>query len=179
MKRRLSMDKVSLMNPTRVALLAFALFAGGCASTTAVLPASTSASQFEGAVYSGETVELDKRTSGAELFRVFQQGAIGFVSVASVRSGVEEIATQHCARRGKVVKPVQETASKPPHILGNFPRVEWLFECTDSPQSAQQLAPSVEGDRLTQLERLKNLLDNGTLTQQEFEAEKARILIRP
>jgi hypothetical protein len=30
-----------------------------------------------------------------------------------------------------------------------------------------------------QLERLKKLLDNGTLTQQEFEAEKARILSRP
>jgi hypothetical protein len=39
--------------------------------------------------------------------------------------------------------------------------------------------PVVEGDKITQLERLKKLLDNGTLTQQEFEAEKARILIRP
>lgn len=167
------------MTRARVALLAAALVAGGCASTTAVLPAATSKSQFEGAAYSGETVELDKRTSGAELFRVFQQGATGFVSVASVRSGVEEIATQHCARRGKVVKPIQETASTPPHILGNFPRVEWLFECTDLPQPAQRQVPAVEGDRLMQLERLKKLLDNGTLTQQEFEAEKARILSRP
>jgi hypothetical protein len=49
--------------------------------------------------------------------------------------------------------------------LRNFPRVEWLFECTDKPRPAQTPAPAVEVDRLMQLERLKTLLDNGTLTQ--------------
>src|SRR3989339_141280 len=103
----------------------------GCAHTTAVLPAEASKSEFQGAAYSGETVQLDKQTPGAEVFRMFQQGATGFVSVAEVRADVEVAATKHCARRGKAVRPIQETASKPPHIFGNFPRVEWLFECVD------------------------------------------------
>lgn len=163
------------------ACIAFAAVAlAGCANTTAVQPASTSRSEFAGAVYSGETVQLDKRTPGAEVFRVFQQGATGFVSIASVRSGVEEIATQHCARRGKVVRPVEETASKPPHILGNYPRVEWLFECADGPTAAAAAGPAKPAtDKLTQLERLKKLLDSGALTQAEYDAEKAKVLAAP
>jgi hypothetical protein len=149
-----------------------------CANTTAVLPAASSKSQFEGAVYAGETVELDKRTPGAEVYRLFQQGATGFVSVASVRGGVEETAAQFCARRGKVARPVEETASKPPHILGNFPRVEWLFECADGPTNSTTApqAPKQAPDKLTQLERLKKLLDSGALTQAEYDAEKAKVL---
>jgi hypothetical protein len=148
-----------------------------CANTTPVLPAASSKSQFDGAAYAGETVELDKRTPGAEVYRVFQQGATGFVSIASVRGGVEEIATQHCARRGKVVRPVEETSSKPPYILGNFPRVEWVFECADGPTSMGSAAPPKQApDKLTQLERLKKLLDSGALTQAEYDAEKAKIL---
>ena len=128
-------------------------------------------------MYSGETVQLEKQTPGAEIFRVFQQGATGFVSVANVREGVEEVATRHCARKGKVVLPIQETTSKPPHILGNFPRVEWLFECIDPPQSAT--APRTAVDKLAQLERLKKLLDSGALTQKEFEKEKTKLLGTP
>jgi hypothetical protein len=55
-------------------------------------------------------------------------------------------------------------------LPGNFPRVEWLFECENAPVKARQ------ADRLDQLEKLKKLLDNGTLKQQEFEVEKAKIL---
>lgn len=146
----------------------------GCANTTAVLPAVASKSEFQGAVYSGETVQLDKKTPGAEVFRMFQQGATGFVSVAEVRADVEVAATKHCARRGKAVRHIQETASKPPHILGNFPRVEWLFECVDAPQPT--MAPRTDSDRFGQIERLKKLLDSGALTQQEFDREKAKVL---
>lgn len=149
----------------------------GCANTTAVLPASASKSEFLGAVYSGETVQLENQTPGAEVFRMFQQGATGFVSVAEVRADVEVAATKHCARKGKTVRPIQETASKPPHILGNFPRVEWLFECVDAPQTT--MAPRIESDKLGQIERMKKLLDSGALTQQEFEREKAKVLASP
>lgn len=141
-----------------------------CGSTVLVQPAADSKSQFEGAVYSGVVTEVAKPKSGAELYRVFQQGATGFVPVSGVRGGVEELANNHCKKRGQVVRLVRETTS-PGHLLpGNFPRVEWLFECEESPMRERQ------ADRLDQLEKLKRLLDNGTLTQQEFEAEKAKIL---
>lgn len=162
---------------TENALLAVACAAllCACAATSAVTPAATSASGFEGAVFSGETVQLDKPTPGAEVYRVFQQGATGFVSVASVREGVEDIATKHCERKGKAVRPIHETASKPPHILGNFPRVEWLFECAD-PLPIRPTQTNGANHKIDQLERLKKLLDSGALTQQEFDREKAKLL---
>jgi len=162
------------MQTDRILCFTFAAVITGCANTTAVLPATSSKSEFATAVYSGETVQLEKPTPGAEVFRVFQQGATGFVSVANVRDGVEDIATKHCVRKGKTVRPIQETTSKPPHVLGNFPRVEWLFECIDLPQPSA--TPRTDGDKLSQLERLKKLLDSGALTQQEFEREKAKVL---
>lgn len=84
------------------------------------------------------------------------------------------MATGQCARKGKMVRPLQERAAIPPYILGNFPRVEWLFECTEMPVSKASGAQAV--DKVGQIERLKKLLDSGALTQQEFESEKAKIL---
>ena len=155
--------------------LILACVLSGCASSTAVEAASTSKSQFDGAVYSGKTVELDKAIPGSEIYRAFQQGATGFVSVGSVRASVEDTASKHCSRKGKVVRPLEETTSTPPHILGNFPRVEWLFQCVDQPQSSGT-APAMGGDKLSQLERLKKLLDSGAISQQEYDNEKAKIL---
>lgn len=145
----------------------------GCSSNPPVQPAASSKSQFDTAVYGGEIAQLEKPTPGAEVYRAFYQGGSGFVSVSSVRETVEEMATKHCARKGQTVRPLQETTSKPPHILGNFPRVEWLFECTAAPSTA---AASPAVDKLGQLERLKKLLDSGGLTLQEYEREKAKVL---
>lgn len=95
--------------------------------------------------------------------------------MASVREGVEDIATKHCERKGKAVRPLQETASRPPHILGNFPRVEWLFECGD-PLPRQPTQANGANNKIDQLERLKKLFDSGALTQQEFDQEKTKLL---
>ena len=146
----------------------------GCATSIPVLPTASSKSQFEGAAYAGVTVEVEKPSLGGELYRVFQQGATGFVPVGAVRGGVEELATTYCTRKGKVVRLVQETTSPALFLPGNFPRVEWIFECAEAPR--RESIPMGEPDRLSQLERLKKLLDSGTLTQTEFEREKARVL---
>jgi hypothetical protein len=165
------------MTPTRLSIFVVALLLFGCAGNPPVQPAATSKSQFDGAVYGGETAELQRPTPGAEVYRAFYQGGSGFVSVSSVREAVEEMATKHCARTGKTARPLQETTSKPPHVLGNFPRVEWLFECATPPATSSS---SFSGaDKLGQIERLKKLLDSGALTQQEFEREKAKILSAP
>jgi len=84
------------------------------------------------------------------------------------------MAMKHCARKGKTARPLQETTSKPPHVLGNFPRVEWIFECVDSVSFNAADSPAV--DKLGQIERFKKLLDGGALTQQEYEREKVKIL---
>jgi hypothetical protein len=159
---------------TQIVLVPIAtlLIVVGCANVPVVLPAASSQSQFEGAVYSGEENELDKPTPGVEQYRLFEQGATGFVSLASVRADVEDIASKYCTRKGKTLHPIKERLSKPPHILGNFPRAEIIFECVDSPPTAER----GNVDRVSRLERLKKLLDDGALTKDEYEMEKARIL---
>lgn len=149
----------------------------GCAGNPPVQLAAGSKSQFDGAVYAGETAELAKPTPNAEVYRAFYQGGSGFVSVNSVREEVEEMADKQCARKGLVPRPIREITSKPPHVLGNFPRVEWLFECV--PSMHKNSAEPMSSDKLEQLERLKRLLDSNALTQEEFASEKAKILGGP
>lgn len=158
----------------RILFAGMALALAGCAVAIPVLPASSSKSQFEGAVYSGIALEVDKPTPGVDLYRVFQQGATGFVPIGAVRGSVEEVANIFCARKGKQVHLVQEITSPTLILPGNFPRVEWLFECLDAPKAVPNT--SSESERIDQLERLRRLLDNGTLTQKEFDTQKARVL---
>jgi hypothetical protein len=161
---------------TRPIAAAIFLALAACANTSAIEPAASSKSHFEGAVYSGKTVTLDKATPGAESWRLYEQGATGFVSLQSVRSEVEERASAQCDRSGKVMHGVTERDATPPYMLGNFPRVELVFECVDKPHTT---APAAETDKYEKLAHLKNLLDNGTLTQQDFDQEKAKVLAEP
>ena len=160
----------------RVLLAVCSFLLASCASTTPIQPSSASKSKFEGAVFAGEAVILDKPTPGGESYRVFQQAATGFVSLQSVRSGVEELATAHCDRKGKAMHGLAETAAKPPYILGNFPRVELVFECLAKLAGP---SPTVATGKYERLATLKKLLDGGALTQQEFEREKAKVLSEP
>ena len=163
----------------RVYFLATALltFVAGCSHTGAIQPASSGKSEFDGAVYSADTVELEKPTPGAEPHRIFHQGASGFVSLASVRGSAEKRAAAFCANLAKAPRYIRETASHPPHILGNFPRIELEFECADRP--TKQNVEASDLDRYVKLERLKKLLDSGALSAQEYATEKARVLGTP
>ena len=152
--------------------LLIALALSGCAGNPPVQLASTSGSIFDGAVYGGDTAEMEKPIPGVETYRASYQGGSGFVSISSVRATVEDMANKHCARHGGATRPIREIASRPPYVLGNFPRVEWLFQCGRAPRDNALNS----NDKLTQIERLKKLLDSGALTQEEFEREKLRIL---
>jgi hypothetical protein len=110
-------------------LIILAVIISGCAKTSTIQPISSSESGFDGAVYSGETAQISKPTPGQEQYRVFHQGATGFISVQTIRESAEKRATEFCAREGRGLKVIQETTSTPPHILGNWPRIELVFEC--------------------------------------------------
>jgi hypothetical protein len=105
----------------------------GCASARSIQPVAASKSQFEDATYAGETVTLDKPTPGEEQYRVFRQGATGHVTLQSVRSGAQDAAEAFCERKGRAAHGLVETAARPPFILGNFARVELIFECVAKP----------------------------------------------
>lgn len=157
-----------------VVTISAALSLGACASSSTIQPASTSKSNFEGAVYKGERKVVAEDTSGAERYRVFEQGATGFVSLQSVRETAEHRANQFCEKQGKWAKTLIEHTSTPPHILGNFPRVELIFVC--AAKTANAGSSTFEDQRYIKLMNLKKLLDSGVITKEEFEREKAKIL---
>jgi hypothetical protein len=105
----------------------------GCATAPPVQPAATSKSQFEDATYAGETLTLDRPTPGEEQYRVFREGATAFVTLQSVRSAAQEVADAYCARKGKAMHGLVETAARPPFVLGNFASIELIFECVVKP----------------------------------------------
>ncbi len=66
-----------------------------------------------------------------------------------------------------------EKTSSPPYILGNFPRIELIFALSDKDQTAE---PKPLSSKYDDLKKLKKLLDDGAITQAEFEAEKRKLL---
>lgn len=143
----------------------------GCAETSPILKTSESKSFFEGAVYSGEKAIIETDTTGAEKYRLFHQAATGFIPLQVVREEVEERANKFCRQQGKGSKLLEETTSPQYVAPGNFPRVELIFACIEIPT-----ASNFEDQTYIMLTNLKKLLDNGTITKDEFEQQKARIL---
>lgn len=148
-----------------------------CGQTSAIQATDKSKSHFADAVFKGETVVLRQPTQGGEQFRLFQQGATGYVSLQSVRDDVDLRAVQFCDRKGQTMNALQETTSTPPYIFGNFPRAELVFECVA--KAAPTGTPQPEDVKFTKLNNLKKLLDSGALTQAEFEQEKKKVLSQP
>jgi hypothetical protein len=117
---------------------------------------------------------------GAEAYRVFIQGATGFVSMSSVRDDAEQRAAAFCRAKGeKRWDAIEETTANPPYILGNFPRIEIVFQCLTPPQKIDSVGVSVPDLKYIKLVDLKRLLDTGVITQAEFDREKAKILAEP
>ena len=153
---------------TAVALSCIAL--AGCSNAGSIQATANSESEFEGAVFDGELTVVNKPTPGVESHRVFHQAATGFVSVQSIRQTAEKRVDDFCTKQNKIVRVLTERTSKPPHILGNFPRIEIVFECTESAY------PSSRSSKYDDLAKLKELLDSGAISAPEYETEKAKIL---
>ena len=147
----------------------------GCSVTSTIQPAASSKSGFEGAVFKGTTATVSTGTPGSEQYRVFQQGATGFVSLQSVRETAEQRAQEFCGRKGRTMESLQETTASPPYILGNFPRIEIVFDCVQGPLASQ----TRDDPKYAKLVNLKKLLDGGVITQAEFDTEKSKILSQP
>ena len=71
--------------------------------------------------------------TGPDTFMVSRQAATGFSGLGSLKADALREAERYCADRKKVMQMVNETESKPPYILGNYPRVEVEFKCVVAP----------------------------------------------
>jgi len=157
-----------------LALLTMVMFLWGCSMQPIVKKVSESKSGFDGAFYQGETEVTSKDSPNSEQYRIFSQAATGYVALNSIKEDAEQRAKNFCSENNKAMKTIKIQTSKPPHLIGNYPRAEITFVCIDKPNIT---APSTFDDVLyTKLNNLKKLLDNGVITKEEFEKEKAKIL---
>ena len=125
--------------------------------------------------------------AGSDTFMIGKKSAqIGFGPPIKTEAAVFAEASDYCVGQGKKVETVDlvvrnTTAGRPGSVNLKF-RCVYLGE----PQGNADVSRSIDGidqtkeapgrDKYAELERLRMLLDDGTLTQQEFEKEKAKIL---
>jgi hypothetical protein len=154
-----------------------------CAKTSGVVDASTSHSHFKGATYEGEFLFVNSDSfPNQKKHRIFEQGATGSVSLNSLKSKAYYSARFFCSNKkgNPRVVAISEMTSTPPHLLGNFPRYELVFICyqqVDEPFHIKNSEGEInQYNKYEQLKLLKELLDSGTLTKEEFEKEKNKIL---
>ena len=115
-----------------VALIIAVIHFAGCAVSSTIERAETSQSAFDGAVYSGQRGVINPEIPGIAKHRVFHQGSTGFTSVESVRQSALQRATSFCSKNERKTYFIEETTSTPPHILGNWPRIELVFSCIEN-----------------------------------------------
>jgi hypothetical protein len=130
---------------------------------------------------------------GKDTFMVSRQAASGFSGSSTLKAEAFQEANSYCAKLGKSVQVVNSTEAQPPFLFGNFPKAEIQFMCLDNndaelvrpklqktPDTVIEIKPSsgaAKVDTYTELKKLKELLDSGVITQDEFNAQKKKILI--
>ena len=103
-----------------------------CSIASTIKKASESKSAFDDAVYEGEETIVNNDISDEDAYRIFHQASTGYVSIQSIRVSAEKRANDFCKKQAKVMRAVRERTSSPPHILGNFPRIEMVFVCVET-----------------------------------------------
>ena len=83
----------------------FAVVASGCASNSGVVQ------------------------MGSDTYFISKQAATGFTGLGSLRGDAMREAYAQCSKSGKSVQVTDTQDSKPPYLLGNFPRVDITFRC--------------------------------------------------
>jgi hypothetical protein len=149
-------------------LAGIALFVCGCATSSPIQEYGDSQSSFKNPP---ELISHDYPESS--IYRIYHRAATGFVSIQSIRQAAELRASSFASQQGMDFVVLGERISEPPYIMGNFPRIEVVFALIDKKAAAP---PSNERDKYSDLTRLKQLLDDGALTQDEYDREKAVIL---
>lgn len=152
---------------TNIYLPLVALLLAGCATSSQIRRADESKTAFS---VSPELIQ--NSYAPKDIYRIYHRAATGFVSIQSIRRAAEQRADEFSKRQGKSFVVLGERISQPPYILGNFPRIEIVFALIDKETSKEDRGD----DKYAELERLKKLLDSGALNQEEFQAEKAKIL---
>ena len=66
---------------------------------------------------------------GRDTYMISKQAATGFSGLGNLKAEALGEANGKCSSMGKSMELIGATESKPPYILGNYPRVEIQFSC--------------------------------------------------
>jgi hypothetical protein len=133
---------------------------------------------------------------GADTYMVSRQAASGFTGMGTLKAEAMREAYATCQQTGKAVQVVETIDAKPPYIFGNFPKTEIRFRCVSetggsvggstsitvptAASDAQMTSPTEQAtqssDLYDQLLKLDDLRKRGLLTDEEFNAEKQKLL---
>ncbi len=171
------MKKFSLLIPVIILL-------SGCSSISPIEKESESESHFKDTLFAASEFYISDDVIPGERYRIFNKG---LTVTDELRKTAIKKANDFCREKDSNQKMVtiSEYGATPPYIWGNIPRIEIIFVCQDkvktnsSPITVDKTEPKEElvvVDKYDRLGKIKNLLDNGVLTQDEFEAEKKKIL---
>ena len=155
----------------------------GCAKTSGIVDATKYKSYFEGTKHSGQFlfVNSDKFLEQKK-FRIFEQGATGSISLSSLKAKAFYSASFFCSNKkgNPRVVVITEMTSEPPHILGNFPRYELVFTCLQQEDEPFHIKnkneQTTQNSKYDQIKLVKELLDSGAITKEEYAKEKAKLL---
>ena len=154
---------VKFLSLTTTALLLF-----GCATSSPIQRYSESESNFKNPP---ELISHDY--SMKDVYRIYHRAATGFVSIQSIRQSAEQRAESFARRQTKAIVILGEKISRPPYILGNFPRIEIVFALVGREEKNDGKEYQ---NKYQDLEKLKEILDKGIINQDDFEKEKEKIL---
>lgn len=148
----------------------------GCSSMSPIEKESESKSHFEDAVFKGRDFYISPAEIEGERYRVYHRASTGFSGTSGIRRTATQRAIRFCKDLGnKRMIAVSEHTASPPYILGNFPRIEIIFVCSNEASTSE---PTVKAaaDKYDRIVKIKELFDSGALTQEEFDSEKKKIL---
>lgn len=188
------------MNIVQKILIPSVLILSGCSAIPSAEDANREESGFKDNKYEQTDFFSDADKIEGERHKVVKQALTGFGDLSELRLYATRKAEDTCYKVGRYKRmlAVSERTSVPPYIWENFPRIELTFVCVDDDRAQPkatpvtvQKAPSGTGQNITpvtdkntppfidkydRLLKIKTLLDNGVLTQAEFESEKKKIL---
>lgn len=188
------------MNKFQKLIIPSILILSGCSVTPSTGKESSEDSGFKDNKFQQKDFfGVDEKIEG-ERHKVVKQALTGYGDVSELRQYATKKAELICYKSGrdKRMLAISERTSVPPYIWDNFPRIELTFVCIDddrferstSPISVQSpafvtdqnISPSTDektpvvADKYDRLFKIKELLDSGVLTREEFEREKRKIL---
>ncbi len=128
-------------------------------------------------------VEVSKNTQGLTEYRTCMSSASEAGLAFKLENKLERIGAKYCRQQGRHFQLLRTRSA-----YANFKdkaRVELIFACTDNVDDAtvpnRKARKKIEREnknKYEQLMQIQQLKESGALTQEEFEAEKAKVLKR-